>query len=1198
MTSPAATVLAKKLRLWFAANEPRPSPPPETRSDATLPQGVLDTSLADPALVRQLRGLRLFEQPGWDAVCSDMAVIIGKLSDNSRSRLVESLGLISAAPPVEPALTRRWLFAVNGLLPSSYPTAVMEFFQLVWMWEQLRAVAGMEIGQALALFFRAIRGLGEGPRSAPMIHFLLQLAGRWPARFCYWLQRTSEVGPEVIQALKIAEGMMPSTPPHAQETLLDFAAEMGWRFLDPASEPLWRAVGRLGEMLYRRLRGIAVSVPSMRLLSGLLGAIEAQGDLPRLLAEVRLRVVERMFGESDPAVAEEALEAVPEAHRALEAVGETELIVQVTAIHGAFERPEELGAALCRLSVLAGGGRLETGVLMGLLEQFQGRMPEEEVLHAVEILSDITPPSAVHAPETWFRIVRLLGQTREEMTKQLRSSVARVLEAVAGLPDPVPALELVEESLTAPGVAATEAFQAAALLVRAADGLDAFNALSKTGDCARLLQTMSPQDREWLLSSMPPHWLTALAIERGSSMRTVVDALSRLEQKERIPRFLDKVVTPLLEELKARGEVFEEYLTAAVTEYGRMPLQGQVRDTEHELLRRLFRTGDGAKAVESSIAELLKMPGLEGDRATSLMEVVKTLCSAFNRQAVWQDASDNTLQHFLERGLPRLIAALVDCPEALDTVSPSEIAGLVDILMPAPEPDADPQNARWQTRTGAVYFEKVFPTAIELFPEEPGTLVAFVESIAHQAMRSVQGLPAGAGYLGEVATRLEQLLIESYSQKILSSGAGGRQPHTHLTEGWALEIYSAWSTGRSAEAALARETAQVARLLSGDKKQQRLFALLSRKLWEGMSRAGLISRPMILRRASESLPVLAEMAPDLLEVFRRLERGEGSASQAAVEKAERLMVRRQSERTGENQCRLWRAEVFTPLGNCLVDMMMLQGSRPAQLETLIDGFLEVSEFLGTETGGEELLLALQRCLCTGEGGRPPSGVAEVLRSAEKQLFRPLWRRRAMSRIELLVAGIGNREALVDKLLDRIGSESGIVPQVRFLRRFGQTFLRVEEAIGSLPDKRQQFSARDSLAGIWLFSGAGAEPESATTAAREACEAVAEVFRAIRRRTGEITAAEDAEISAEMRKRYRDNADVVATLLRWTLDTAREPLLEVLESSPKLLEAASRDTELIHLLDTLFGRSGFMETVTGAADSPQVLKDRLRRMSRE
>ncbi|HRY60912.1 MAG TPA: hypothetical protein P5266_01860, partial [Candidatus Fermentibacter sp.] len=289
-------------------------------------------------------------------------------------------------------------------------------------------------------------------------------------------------------------------------------------------------------------------------------------------------------------------------------------------------------------------------------------------------------------------------------------------------------------------------------------------------------------------------------------------------------------------------------------------------------------------------------------------------------------------------------------------------------------------------------------------------------------------------------------------------------------------------------------------------------------------------------------------------------------------------------------------EVFTPLGNCLIDLLLLDGARTPELDTLTDGFLEVAEFLGNETGGDELLLAFQRCLSSGSYGVGESGVAQALKAAEKQLFRPLWRRRAMSRIELVIAGMGNREKLVDRLLDRVAREPGVVSQVKFLRRFGPLFLTIEEVILEFEDKRQELGVRDCLNGVWLLAGSGREPAGVAEAAEEAFEAASEVFRSIRRRKGEITAVEAEEISAEMRRRYRDNADVVATLLRWTLDPAREELLGVLEGHPVLLETISRDTELIHLMDGLFSEPGFLNGVSALADDPEELKDHLLKMA--
>ena len=257
---------------------------------------------------------------------------------------------------------------------------------------------------------------------------------------------------------------------------------------------------------------------------------------------------------------------------------------------------------------------------------------------------------------------------------------------------------------------------------------------------------------------------------------------------------------------------------------------------------------------------------------------------------------------------------------------------------------------------------------------------------------------------------------------------------------------------------------------------------------------------------------------------------------------------------------------------------------------------EVSEFLGTETGGEELLLAFERCLSVGEGGHFTPTAREALRLIDKQLFRPLWRRRAMSRVELMLMGMGDRDRLVDRLLDRLSKEPGVVSQVRFLRRFGQLFLVVEDACQGIGDPRREVFAREAMGSVWLFSGTGRHSEFAPEAAREAYEAVLEVFRSLRRAEGEVTAAEAEEISVEMKRKYRDNAEVVAILLRWTLDPAREEMLHLLEEHPPLLEAAGRDTDLMRLLDTVVRDERVLGLVRTLALEPETLKMRLREIA--
>jgi hypothetical protein len=116
--------------------------------------------------------------------------------------------------------------------------------------------------------------------------------------------------------------------------------------------------------------------------------------------------------------------------------------------------------------------------------------------------------------------------------------------------------------------------------------------------------------------------------------------------------------------------------------------------------------------------------------------------------------------------------------------------------------------------------------------------------------------------------------------------------------------------------------------------------------------------------------------------------------------------------------------------------------------------------------------------------------------------------------------------------------------------------------------------------------------------RETAEIAEEVFQHIRQRKGVITAAEAEEISIQMRRKYRDNADSVAILLRWTLDPSREPLLVLLEESQPLLQAISADTELLRMIDVLGDRADFVEIAQPFAGDPARLKQVLREYNPE
>jgi hypothetical protein len=203
----------------------------------------------------------------------------------------------------------------------------------------------------------------------------------------------------------------------------------------------------------------------------------------------------------------------------------------------------------------------------------------------------------------------------------------------------------------------------------------------------------------------------------------------------------------------------------------------------------------------------------------------------------------------------------------------------------------------------------------------------------------------------------------------------------------------------------------------------------------------------------------------------------------------------------------------------------------------------------------------------------------------------------MFRLELLVAGMSNQEELLDNLLDRLSMEGEITGQVSFLRWFGLLFLVIEEAVmKAATEKAAGHHIKDALQESWVFNSHLERQGPFINTVRETAEIAEEVFQHIRQRKGVITAAEAEEISIQMRRKYRDNADSVAILLRWTLDPSREPLLVLLEDSQPLLQAISTDTELLRMIDVLGDRADFVEIAQPYAGDPARLKKKLKELA--
>jgi hypothetical protein len=1190
----AEVLVRRKMEYWLQVNTPVNPPPPMPSIESRLPRIDVDLSGAHTKVAARLSDLRLFSSGAWSESCSIISLILSKLEHDAAERLEESLAAIPSPPSISPGLSKLWLSCVTTLYVEAFEAAVMGFYKIVWMWEKHGGALGASLEGTLAYYFRALQALGENSTLAPSIHILFTLARNWPERLCYWLDRTSSGGMDAILAMKRADLLLKETDPGSHETLLDFAADMGWRFLNEDDMPLWRAIARRGELLYRRLRGYSIPTPFLRLLSGILGVFEAKGGIRANLGELRVEIASTIFQEDDRDLLTKVLESLPDVCSGLDALTETEIAVDVISLKGRVSNPVRVSGEVIEFVSIAGGG-LKVFNLKKFITCLDGNINEEQIHTAVSYARKLDIDDSKDLTDSFFKAFLLIGRVLagRELDQGVRNSIKKVFGAVLSCSNPDRAVSVLQGILDNKDTEYDNAFITGSLLLRSLPDDPADIVLENTIMASKLLSLLDSSGLSSVTSGLPPFWFKRLSEQGTVALERVMDTLITISETRKRSRFLAQVVSPLLEELNPEDSAFVDCLEAAALEYNRVDSTAGLREAERSTLQRLFRAGGRTEALDNAIESLLRIPGLEGDRANELLEMQRRICGEFTRQEVWQENSNAAVSHFFDQGVNSILRAFVDYPEAIERISLAGIDAVLEALMLSSQ-ENETQLTTWQIETGTLFFGRVFPLSVELFGKEPDRLLPFLKSIAAEAVHSAQGVPAGSEFLAEASQSLEHRVIEEYTIRLESWLSYKATPPLRFSDDWAREYYQKWFSIKTTEEGIIRDATKTIQFLTTRKELRKTFITLTGELFSGLSRASLYEEEMMIRKnweAGLSSLSAAMGSVDLFDVFRTFEKGEQKLSAQQRETAEKFF-REAGDPRGENPCTYWRRQVFSQFCNCLINMLLLEDNKPAELIPLLTGFQQVIEFLGAESP-ENILAAL----CMSLSGNAVKTTDDAHRNMERQLFRPLWRRRAMFRLELLVAGMSKQEELLDNLLDRLSMEGEITGQVNFLRWFGLLFLVIEEAVmKASTEKAAGHHIKEALQESWVFNPHLERQGPFINTVRETAEIAEEVFQHIRQRKGVITTAEAEEISIQMRRKYRDNADSVAILLRWTLDPSRESLLVLLEDNQPLLQAISIDTELLRMLDVLGNRPDFMELAQPYAGDPVRLKSKLREIA--
>ncbi len=1165
--------LKQKLATWLSLHDDDSDAAPET-SVPGLPSLKPEMLLPAAVVAEALEPLPLFR--AWKKALPPAASLLTGM-DTGAETLFEKLQSVGT-PPASETVAAEWFSAVH-LLPRNLWSLGMEgFFLLAETLSEAAASRG-EYGlpEALAGWFRVLRYCGEGNLGVEAASFCLELAGLRPRHFGYLCDRLVSGGEEVHEALKKAARFGNVSEPN-RVVLLDFAADLGWLYSGLEFEPLWQMVARHGKPFYQRIaRGIA-PIGSMRFYCGAMTALGRKKDIGELLAEGRVHRAMALFQAEDADAMAAVLASSPVACARLDSQMEIDLAAELLSTRPfGTENPFRLGELFIKMVDSAQKGVTYQG-LMKFLAGMKGRIEGE----AVSFVSGYLSWAGKGCAYTPVDVMRMYGITDAVLSagrKHDRKSLRTVFRALDGAPTGRQGLEFLEKAVSLQGIHQPHVAAVASLLVRAAPDDDAAVHLQRIPEIAAVFSLLTPVDQGKLSSGLAPAWMEKLLDSEPEAGETVVQFLARIQDPSRRLRFLDMIAAPVMQEVNPSDPLFMDCLGFAVKKYNSAPEQDRLREAESLTLQRVFRAGGRVAALDKLMQDFLALPGLSGQRPKELLSVIREICNRFSRQAVWQEGFDEIFTSFLENGIRRILNGFMEVPDALDVLDSKAIGDLADATLPSGT--GGMRLSTGSGRSAMTFFGEVLPESVHFYRSRPEKLAGFLGSAIKLCQKSVGGMPAGEEFLLHLSREIQENRAMEFSSGLEAWLHGIPASTAEVDHLDPEEVFTAWAGIHEAREAPRKRIGGITALLTSSPSRRDDLMNVCSILSAGLAVSGVPGGADLDYRCDRAalirLKSLLGKGRDIWDFLIAVRRGRllPGDERAAVELA------KAGRRSGGDQVNAWAQKTLPPLLNCALMMQMSEDSDPGRALANAEAIVEVVGFLGAENASE-LLLMVSNCLSSAVF---PGQSPELL---ERLFFTPLWKTGGLNRIELLLTGRTRKKRLLDVLLDRLALEAGTPERVSFIRRYGPMFVSIWGYILEEPFPNTEESFSKALADSWIFSGAGTDPRY-PEALREIYDLVRSEVKRRKHATGVVTMEEAREISADMRRKYRDNVESVAILLRWTVDPSREDLLRLLEEHEKLLQAVSSDQELLHLMDRFGGMRDVIGNVSAAASDPLQLK---------
>lgn len=1175
--------LAKQIRAWLAVRNlgEMAVPPPEVS-----PPAMPDVSVMELKVVPRLQGSieRLAVAPQLGKAVPALASLMSLMERNDAEKIYNFLIGLIVPEAYDERAAGIWFRQCHLLRSSIMPEAVMGFFTLISGYSREEFHLGfMEI---LSCWLKTLRAAAVTTEDSS-VKIPLEVANRFPDRFGFVCLRISSGGIDLINSLnrffrRISEE---STDEETSKLLLDYTIETGWLLDESDFVQIWNLLKRRGNLVHGRLSRGLVPVSSIRFLAGILRGIESRRELEKFYASERVHKAMELFNTSNRKRVIGGLSKSPEFCRHIDNQLEMDLVIEAVSHGIAGSEHSKMGESIVNFLDNVPGG-ISLGKLIRFLKAIGEEISGEVVQFLARLLDDTQPENRL-SPSNTIRFSKITAGILPVSISTDRAALKAFYRSLVEMNHSQARQALIQLDKAAfhSGVSLSSILSASSLLIRAAEPETAKRYLTRITSTAKLIEALSAIDRKRTLAGLAPLWVELILSFHPEVENTIIDYVVKINDVTIRHRYLENVVTRLLQEVQTDDPVFSECLAFAVSGYNSAGDIEKLRETEHRVFQKVLRAGGRIEAVDKVLTDLLAIPGFEGNRSEDLIKGIRRICDRFSRTAVWEEGADRLFSQFLKTGVSNILRFFVDYPQALEVVSSDVIGELAERLMPGESAPVH-SGVTGTGSTAKIFFGSIMPDCIALFGRDISMLTGFLFSLAEEITRSIGGMTGDSEFTEYLVEKLNQEILQD-RVTVLDSWLSQKTPPP-------LRIDENWSGSRREEWVARKETFENTRM--------KLFGAVSALVGTTgadtkeliLNVAGFLSMELKAAKIPGSASLSLNWNRKMMEQLITRSQGVAPFSLFAAHRAGAFPS---PETYGyleglhgfmeQDLYHGWRQAALPPLLNCAVEIVLVSRNSAEKAMSLARAATDAIEFLGY-TGAENFLSTLQQSFYNQSGGQDPFDLME------KSFLLPLWKRNSAERLDLLILGMNKSRILMNILIERLAIENTVTGKIAFMTSFSNFFISVESSLLDIESEPVRSKIAEALMDSWIFSGAGRKEQSLVEEITEAVDFVKDVFRRVRYGSGIVSAREAGEISADMRRKYRDNADSVAIILRWTVDPAREGLLKMLEESQTLLQAAGTDSELMRLLDLHGADSGFVREALPLAEKPGELKEYLRK----